>query len=65
MSDQLQLDLPPPAPGSASGFPQLLERLLGRELAVLTRHFLNRYVNSDLTGPDAEITLTAGNVRNW
>jgi hypothetical protein len=63
MSDQLQLEYTPPSkPRSASGFPQPLENFLGRELAVLTRHFLNRYVNSDLTGPDGEITLTAGNV---
>src|SRR5208282_1775489 len=65
-SDQLQLDVSVARPAdeqqSVSGFPRLLENLLGTELAVLTRHFLNRYVNSDLTGPDAEITLTAGNV---
>lgn len=59
---ELALDQPALEPTSASGFPRLLESFLGTELAVLTRHFLNRYMNSDLTGPDGEITLTAGNI---
>ncbi len=33
-----------------------------KELAILTRHFLNRYIHSDLSGPDRDIGLAAGNI---
>jgi hypothetical protein len=61
MSDHIPMEQFAPRP-QATGLARMLEKFLGTELGVLTEHFINRYVNSDITGTDGDVSLTAGNI---